>query len=79
MMVLMMSMWSCTHILLPQDGWTPLIFASANGILDALKALLAAGADVEAMDKVCGLIGHWDGGGGREGKWDRGEGVNGVI
>ena len=59
MMVLMMSMWSCTHILLPQDGWTPLIFASANGILDALKALLAAGADKDVRDEV------WDRGAGR--------------
>ena len=62
-----------------QNSCTALIRASEMGHLEMVRALQDAGADVEAMDKVCGLIGHWDGGGGREGKWDRGEGVNGVI
>jgi ankyrin repeat protein len=36
----------------PQDGRTPLIAASIFGHLEAVRALLAKGADVEARDDV---------------------------
>lgn len=34
------------------DGTTPLMYASKSGSLDAVKALLAQGAKIEAYDKV---------------------------
>jgi ankyrin repeat protein len=33
-----------------RDGWTPLMAASVNGVADIARALLAAGADVNAAD-----------------------------
>ncbi len=38
-----------------QDGWTPLTVAEARGHLPVVTALLAAGANKEAVDKVCAL------------------------
>jgi hypothetical protein len=35
-----------------QEGQTPLHYASQNGCLEMVEALLAKGADVEAKDKV---------------------------
>jgi hypothetical protein len=36
----------------PQDGWSPLHWASLNGHLEVVEALLAKGADVEAKTNV---------------------------
>ena len=36
----------------PQDGETPLHYASRKGCLDVVEALLAKGADVQAKDRV---------------------------
>ncbi len=36
----------------PQDGETPLCYASSNGRSEVVRALLAKGADVEAKNKV---------------------------
>ena len=38
--------------LLPQDGGTPAYMAAANGHVEALKALAAAGADMDKADDV---------------------------
>jgi ankyrin repeat protein len=35
-----------------QEGYTPLLQASASGHVEVVKALLAAGADVGARDDV---------------------------
>ena len=53
--LMLLSIWYCVCIVLPQDGRTALISASANGSLDVLKALLAAGSDKEARDEVCSM------------------------
>ena len=37
-----------------QNGWTALIEASAMGHLEVVKALVAAGADVNVKDNVGG-------------------------
>jgi ankyrin repeat protein len=44
----------------PQDGWTPLYAASSNGHAEAVEALLAKGADVEAKDNVSVTTGRMD-------------------
>ncbi len=36
-----------------QDGMTPLLLASHDGNVDAVKLLLAAGATLAATNKVC--------------------------
>ena len=36
-----------------QDGQTALMYASANGHLDAMQLLLSSGAKLEGADKVC--------------------------
>ena len=35
-----------------QDGWTPLHLAAMNNRLEVAQALIAAGANLEASDKV---------------------------
>ena len=42
----------CCFPLLLQDGHTPLQVAALKGHLKVVKTLLAAGAAVDAMDKV---------------------------
>ena len=49
---------------LPQDGSTPLHGAATNGRTEAVAALIAAKADLEARDKVRGA----EGGGGEGGR-----------
>ena len=43
-----------------QNGWTALMWASTRGYLEVVKALVAAGADVNAKNKVgvCGRMGY---------------------
>ena len=38
----------------PQEGATPLIYASVIGRLDIVQALVDAGANLDAQDKVTG-------------------------
>ena len=42
---------TCSHIF-PQDGSTALIWASKNGFLDVVKALIQHGADANAVNNV---------------------------
>ncbi len=43
------------HTGMPQDGRTPLFTAACNGHTEAVKALLASGADKDKSNKVCPL------------------------
>lgn len=36
-----------------QDGWTSLMLAAFNGCVEVVETLLAAGADITAVDSVC--------------------------
>ena len=47
--------WAVPHPLPWQFGRSPLYFASKNWQVDAIKALLAAGADVHQCDYVADL------------------------
>ena len=40
------------HVCVSQHGMTPLLFASQNGHVEVVNALLAAGANVQAADEV---------------------------
>ena len=40
------------HECVSQHGMTPLLFASQNGHVEVVNALMAAGADVQAADEV---------------------------
>ena len=42
----------CFFVLLLQDGWTVLHWASYNNHLDVIKLLITNGADITAVDKV---------------------------
>ena len=55
-----------------QDGRTALISASEEGHLEVVKAMLAAGADMEAVDEVGGARGHRHHRGFGDNKCDRG-------
>ena len=41
-----------SHALLPQDGWTSLIYSADNGRVEVASLLIQRGADVEAKAKV---------------------------
>ena len=43
--------WSCL-----QYGWTAMIVAAQNGLVEVVDRLLAAGADKDAQDKVPGCV-----------------------
>ena len=43
---------SSTCATVSQNGYTPLIWASQNGHLEVVKALVAAGADINAAENV---------------------------
>jgi hypothetical protein len=43
---------SCDHFICVQDGETPLHLACARGAVGLVSELLAAGAQVDALDKV---------------------------
>ena len=36
-----------------QNGWSPLLIACFNGLLDVVKTLIEAGANVNQTNKVC--------------------------
>ena len=48
---------SNSYLYIHQAGSAALIWASREGHFDVAKALLAAGADTEAKDKVGGVVG----------------------
>jgi ankyrin repeat protein len=46
---------NCDHFICVQDGETPLHLACVNGAVGLVSELLAAGAQVDAQDKVSEL------------------------